>query len=92
MVLEQFKDGEDNVVDIAEAGGFALLGVMESSRPVDCNVRSLNNKLLSNRNRVCLPDKHCTTNALPRQEKMLSGDSSKEDLSNYRIFKSPPVC
>ena len=46
MVLEQFKDGEDNVVDIAEAGGFALLCVMESSRPVDCNVRSLNKQTL----------------------------------------------
>ena len=46
VVLEQFKDGEDDVVDIAEAGGFALLCVMESSRPVDCNVRSLNKQTL----------------------------------------------
>ena len=42
VVLEQLKDGEDDVVDITEAGCFALLGVVESSRPVDCNVRGLN--------------------------------------------------
>ena len=42
MVLEEFKNGKNNVVDVAEAGCFALLCVMESPRPVDCNVCCLN--------------------------------------------------
>ena len=41
MVLEEFKNSKDNVVDIAESGCLALLGVMEASGPVDGNVRGL---------------------------------------------------
>jgi hypothetical protein len=35
---EELKDGEHDVVDVAETAGFALFGVVESSRPVECNV------------------------------------------------------
>ena len=41
MVLEEFKNSKDNVVDIAESRCLALLGVMEASGPVDGNVRGL---------------------------------------------------
>ena len=48
VVLEKFKDGENDVVDIAEARCFALLCVVESPCPVDCNVRGLSRKTLRN--------------------------------------------
>ena len=38
MVLEELEDGEDDVIDIAEAGGLALLGVVEPAGPVDGDV------------------------------------------------------
>ena len=41
VVLEEFKNSKDNVVDIAESGCLALLGVMEASGPVNGNIRSL---------------------------------------------------
>ena len=41
VVLEEFKNSKDNVVDIAESRCLALLGVMEASGPVDGNVRGL---------------------------------------------------
>ena len=41
VVLEEFKDGEDDVVDIAEARCLTLLGVMEASGPVNGNIRGL---------------------------------------------------
>ena len=41
MVLEEFKNGKDNVVDIAESRCLALLGVMEASGPVDGNLGRL---------------------------------------------------
>ena len=44
VILKQLKDGKDNVIDIAKAGCFALLCVMKSSRPVDCNVSCLNRR------------------------------------------------
>ena len=37
--LEQLQDGEDDVVDVAEAAGLALFGVVEAARPVDGDVR-----------------------------------------------------
>lgn len=36
--LQQLQDGEDNVVNVAETGGLGLLGVVESSSPVDGDV------------------------------------------------------
>ena len=48
VILEEFKDGKDDVVDIAEARCFALLCMVESPCPVDCNVRGLNRKTLRN--------------------------------------------
>ena len=41
VVLEEFKNSKDNVVDIAESRCLALLGVMEASGPVDGNIRGL---------------------------------------------------
>ena len=41
MILEQLEDGESNVVDVAEAGSLGLLGVVETSGPVDSNVGGL---------------------------------------------------
>jgi hypothetical protein len=38
VVLEELEDGEDNVIDIAEPGGLALLCVVESAGPVDGDV------------------------------------------------------
>jgi len=38
VVLEELEDGEDDVIDIAEAGGLALLGVVEPAGPVDGDV------------------------------------------------------
>lgn len=37
-LLEQLKDGQDDVVDVAETGGLRLLGVVESARPVDGDI------------------------------------------------------
>ena len=38
VVLEQLEDGQHDVVDVAEAGGLALLGVVQPPRPVDDDV------------------------------------------------------
>ena len=38
MELEELQDGEDDVVDVAEPRGLALLGVVETARPVDGDV------------------------------------------------------
>ena len=38
MNLEELEDGENDVIDIAEPGGLALLGMVESARPVDGDV------------------------------------------------------
>jgi hypothetical protein len=36
--LEEFEDGEDDVIDIAETEGLPLLGVVEPVGPVDSDV------------------------------------------------------
>ena len=41
MHLEQLEDGEDDVVHVAETGGFVLLGVVQSAGPVYHRVRLL---------------------------------------------------
>ena len=41
MVLEELKDGQDDVVDIAEAAGFTLLGMVKTSGPVDGDLGGL---------------------------------------------------
>ena len=38
VLLEELEDGQDAVVDVAKAGGLGLLGVMESTGPVDDDV------------------------------------------------------
>lgn len=38
VVLEELEDGEHEVVDVAEARGLALLGVVQAARPVDGDV------------------------------------------------------
>jgi len=38
MVLEQFQYCQDNVVDVAEARGFASLGMVQATGPVDHRV------------------------------------------------------
>uniref|UniRef100_A0A3B3SMG2 Uncharacterized protein n=1 Tax=Paramormyrops kingsleyae TaxID=1676925 RepID=A0A3B3SMG2_9TELE len=52
-LLQQLQNGQDDVVDVAEAGGLGLLGVMQPSRPVDGDVRlllvQLDSPLLTNR-------------------------------------------
>ena len=35
-LLEQFQDGEDDVVDVAKPTRLHLLSVMQSTRPIDC--------------------------------------------------------
>ena len=41
MILEQLEDGENDVVDVAEAGSLGLLGVVKTSGPVDGDVGGL---------------------------------------------------
>lgn len=38
VMPQEFEDAEDNVVDVAEARGFALLGVVQAARPIEGNV------------------------------------------------------
>ena len=38
-ILQQLKNGKNNVINVAEAGSFRLLGMMKTSRPVDDNIR-----------------------------------------------------
>lgn len=38
VMLEEFEDGEDNVVNIAEARGLALFGMVKAASPVDGDV------------------------------------------------------
>lgn len=38
MVFEELEDGEDDIIDVAESGGLALLGVVEAAGPVDGDV------------------------------------------------------
>ncbi|CAD6888718.1 unnamed protein product, partial [Tilletia caries] len=35
---EELEDAEDDVIDVAETRGLALLGVMESAGPIDADV------------------------------------------------------
>ena len=35
VVAEELQDGEHDVVDVAEAGGFGLLGMVQAAGPVD---------------------------------------------------------
>ena len=51
VVFQEFYDGEDAVVDIAEPGGLLLLGMMQSSRPIYPNFSTT------------LGDKGCTSDA-----------------------------
>lgn len=39
--LEEFENAEDDVVDVTEARRLRLLGVMQTSAPVDGDVRRL---------------------------------------------------
>ena len=39
VVFEELEDREDDVVDVAKARGFVLLGVVQTARPVDNGVR-----------------------------------------------------
>lgn len=41
MVLEQLQDGDDNVVDVTEAGRLELLGVVQAAGPVNGNVTAV---------------------------------------------------
>lgn len=41
MVFQKLENGQDNVVDITEAGSFGLLGVVKSTGPVDGNIGGL---------------------------------------------------
>ncbi len=36
--LEQFDNGQHDVIDIAEARGLGLFGVVEAATPIDCSV------------------------------------------------------
>jgi hypothetical protein len=38
VFLQELKDAQHNVVDVAETGRFALLRVVKTTSPVDCNV------------------------------------------------------
>ena len=38
MIFQKFENSDDDVVDVAKAGRFRLLGVMKSSGPVDGDV------------------------------------------------------
>lgn len=37
VVAQELQDGEDDVVDVAEARGFGFLGVVEPAGPIDCD-------------------------------------------------------
>ena len=51
VILQQLQDGQDNVVDVTEAGGLGFLGVMQAAGPVDGNVSRLLVQLDGRRNR-----------------------------------------
>jgi len=36
--LQQLKNAKNDVIDVAESRRFGLLGMMQTSRPVDCYV------------------------------------------------------
>ena len=37
-LLEQFENGQNNVIDVAEARRFGFLGVMQTASPVDRDI------------------------------------------------------
>ncbi len=41
MIFQEFEYGDDDVVDVAEAGRLRLFGVMQAAGPVDGDVRLL---------------------------------------------------
>jgi hypothetical protein len=41
LVFEEFQNAQDNIIGVAESGGLALLGMMESATPVDGDVSLL---------------------------------------------------
>lgn len=41
MRLQELQNGQDDVVDVAEARGFRLLGVVHPAGPVEAHVRPL---------------------------------------------------
>jgi len=50
MEFEELQDAEDNVIDIAEARGLALPGVVEAAGPIDTNIG------------LVVVDLHCSVN------------------------------
>jgi hypothetical protein len=38
MIFQELQDGEDNIIDIAEATCLHLFGMMEASRPINADV------------------------------------------------------
>ena len=52
MIFQKFKDGENDVVDVAEAGSLRLLGVVKTSGPVDGDVAGLLVQLHRRRDRA----------------------------------------
>ena len=49
---QQLKNGQDNVVGIAKATGFALLRMMQTTRPVDDDIRRTLTELVRSSNRA----------------------------------------
>ena len=39
QISYNLKDGQDNIIDVAEATGLPLLGMVKSSRPVDGHLK-----------------------------------------------------
>ena len=47
VILKQLQDGHHNIVDVAEATGLKLLGMMQASAPVDSDLRLFCDQLFS---------------------------------------------
>jgi len=51
MNFEKFKNAKNNVVDVAEAGGLSLLGVVQAAGPVDGDVSQWSRRQMRDRSR-----------------------------------------
>ena len=56
VCLEELQDAQNTVIDVAEARGLELFGVVETACPVDCNVSiALRDLIRSHQCSSCVP-------------------------------------
>lgn len=53
VCLKELKDAQDTVIDVAEAASLELLGVMEATGPINCDIRLISCKFCASKESSC---------------------------------------